>query len=174
MQPPPFSCRQVSLSFPDQAWRGAKADSTSFIIPLHQSGMIFPRDGVGKSSTHKKGRITCPISGLMCKPPLSRVCPISFSASPSPRATLSLHSSASATVWIFSLIFGFLSVDAETQLGPISSGKALTWERLQVSYVCCDSSFFSSLLQENQLKKQCGRSEWRWVLFVPAPVLVSP
>lgn len=79
--------------------------------------------------------------------------------SPSCGAALVLHSSVLATMWIFSLIFGFLSVDAETQLGPISSGEALTWERLQVSYVCCDSSFLSSLLQENQLKKKKNQND---------------
>lgn len=78
---------------------------------------------------------------------------------PSCRAALSLHSSAS-TMGIFCLVFGLLSLDAEMQLDSISLGDALTWERLQVSYVCCDSSFLSSLLQENQLKKnQRRRSE---------------
>lgn len=84
-----------------------------------------------------------PVPAVLCFSIISLSCKASFP----------LHSSVFCYSVGFSLIFGFLWVDAETQLGPISLGEALTWERLQVSYVCCNSSFLSSLLQENQLKK---------------------
>lgn len=134
-----------------------KADSDQLYSPPSPEWDDFPGNGVGNSSAHKtrEDNVSCVRTNAQTSPFLSQshqlLCFSIFS--PSCRAALSLHSSASATMWIFSRIFGFLSVDAERQLGPISSGETLTWERLQVSYVCCDSSFLSSLLQENQLKK---------------------